>query len=185
MLAAGLVLTVARPLDAASFALTPAERDTAIRTGKRSVVSTEFGGEWTVRGEAPDQSLVVMTPFHRLALAARNSAFKGEELRPKDIDSVLKDHEGKLVVWATLRGSRADFARFYAPLLVRGQQEIKPSFVQNERTAWREEDGRYIARCFYVFPVEGVAPNDHIVVLVRDAEAKPAARFAIDLAAMR
>jgi hypothetical protein len=185
MLAAGLVLTIARPLDAASFALAPAEREAAMRVGKRSVVNAELGGEWTVRGDAPDQTLVVMTPFHRLALAARNSAFKGEELKPKDIESVLRDHEGKLVVWATLRGPRSDFARFYAPALVRGQQEIKPSFTQNERTAWREEDGRFTARCLYVFPVEGIGPNDTVTVVVRDSEQKPMARFTIDLAAMR
>jgi hypothetical protein len=185
LLAAALVLTLVRPLDAASFALTPAEREEAIRLGRKSVITTEFGGEWKVRGEGPDESLVVMTPFHRLALAARNSAFKSEEMRPRDVDSLMRDQQGKLVVWATVRGPRADFARFYVPALLRGQQEIKPSFVQNEHTALREEDGRFTARCLYVFPSEGLAPDDKVTLVVRDRDQRAMARFTVDLAAMR
>ena len=109
--------------------------------GRRSTVAADFGTEWRVAGEAPGQSLVVMTPFHRLALAARNSAFKSEEMRPRDVESLVQDQEGRLVLWATVRGAKPDFARFYVPLLYRGEQEIKPSFTQNERTALREEDG--------------------------------------------
>ena len=120
---------MARPLDAASFSLTPTERDEAVRMGRRSTVAADFGTEWRVAGEAPGQSLVVMTPFHRLALAARNSAFKSEELRPRDVESLVKDQEGRLVLWATVRGAKPDFARFYVPLLYRGEQEIKPSFT--------------------------------------------------------
>ena len=119
---------MARPLDAASFSLTPTERDEAVQMGRRSTVAADFGTEWRVAGEAPGQSLVVMTPFHRLALAARNSAFKSEELRPRDVESLVKDQEGRLVLWATVRGAKPDFARFYVPLLYRGEQEIKPSF---------------------------------------------------------
>jgi hypothetical protein len=183
--AAALVLTLARPLDAASFALTPAEREQAIQLGKKSVTSSDFGGEWQVRGESPEERVVVMTPFHRLALAARNSAFKSEEMRPRDVDSLLRDQEGKLVLWATVRGARPDFARFYVPALVRGPQEIKPSFVQNEHTALREEDGRFTARCLYVFPAEGLAPNDKLTLVVRDRDQWAMARFTVDLAAMR
>jgi hypothetical protein len=138
-----------------------------------------------VGGEAPGQSLVVMTPFHRLALAARNAAFKGEELRARDVDSIMRDQEGKLVLWATMRGAAPDFARFYTPLLVRGPQEIKPSFAQNERTALREEDGSYTARCMYVFPAAEIDPQAKVVLLVKDQEAKPVARFTVDLAAMK
>ena len=182
---AGLALSIARPLDAASFALTPGERDQAITLGRRSVVSPDFGAEWRVAGEAPGQSLTVMTPFHRLALAARNSAFKNEELRPRDVDSLLKDQEGRLVLWATVRGDKADFARFYAPLLVRGQQESKPSVTQNERTALREEDGVFTARCMYVFPAADLDGTSRVTLVVKTAEDKPVARFAVDLSAMR
>jgi hypothetical protein len=97
-----------------------------------------------------------MTPFHRLALAARNAAFKNDTLKPKDIDTVLKESTNKLMLWVTLRGDRIDFARFYVPLLLDGKTEIKPSFVQNERTALRAEGGGYAARCLYVFPVDGL-----------------------------
>ena len=181
----GFALAIGQPVGAVSFSLTPAERDDAIRAGRRSVVSSDFGAEWRVAGDSPGQSLVVMTPFHRLALAARNAAFKGEELRPRDIDSLVRDQEGKLVLWATMRGTRPDFARFYAPLLNRGQQEIKPSFTQNERTALREEDGSYTARCMYVFPAAEVDAKGKVVLVVKDQEAKPVARFTVDLAGMR
>ena len=182
---AGLALTIARPLDAASFALAPSEREEAIRMGRRSIVAADFGAEWRVGGEGPGQSLVVMTPFHRLALAARNSAFKNEEMRPRDVDSLLKDQEGKLVLWATVRGAKPDFARFYAPLLYRGQQEIKPSFTQNERTALREEDGTYTARCMYVFPAAELDAKGRVTLVVKDPDSKQIARFTVDLSAMR
>lgn len=183
--AAALIVTIAPPILAASFALTPAERDAAITLGRRSTVGTDFGAEWIVKGEAPGQSLVVMTPFHRLALAARNSAFKGEELKPRDVDSLVKDQEGRLVLWATVRGDKPDFARFYLPMLYRGQQEIKPSFTQNERTALREEDGTYTARCMYVFPSEGLDAKGRLTLVMKDPEQKPVARFNVDLSAMR
>ena len=50
---------------------------------------------------------MVMTPFHRLALAAQNSAFKSQDLKPKDVEALLKEPEGKLVPWATLRWGRS------------------------------------------------------------------------------
>ena len=183
--AAGLSLCVVRPLDAASFTLTPAERDEAIRAGKRSILSEEFGGEWKVGGDRPRQTLTVMTPFYRLALAARNAAFKSRELPPKDIGDLLREQEGRLTLWAALEGGKADFARFYTPVLVSGQQEIKASFRQNERTARREENGSYTARCLYVFPAERLRPNDTWVLIVRDSDDKPVAKFTVDLSAMR
>jgi len=185
LFAAGLALTVVRPIDAASFALMPGERDEAIRMGKRSIVTDDFGAAWRVGGERPGQILTVMTPFYRLALAARNSAFRNQDMKPRDVDSLLRDQEGKLVLWATLRGSKADFARFYAPALVQGPQEIKASFTQNEHTALREEDGSYTARCMYVFPAEGLNAKGKVTLVVKDPDDKPVARFTVDLAAMR
>lgn len=184
LLAAALWLTPARPLDAALFALTERDRTEAIRVGKRSVLGEEFGAEWTVAGVG-GQTVVVMTAFHRLALAARNSAFQNRELKPRDIDALLQEHEGKLLFWATLRGAKADFARFYAPALMVQQEEIKPTFTQNERTAARDDDGRFTARCLYVFPVEGLNPKAKVLLVVRDPDEKQVARFAVDLSAMR
>lgn len=184
-LAAALSLTwTSAPLDAALLTLTPQDRDEAMRTGRRSVIEESWGGEWRVdAGEG--QLVTVMTQFHRLALAARNSAFQDKELKPRDVDSVLKDQGGKLAFWATLRGGRADFARFYAPALLARQQEIKASFTQNERTALRGEDGRYTARCLYVFPTESLDPRATVTLLVRDAAEKVVAKFTVDLSAMR
>lgn len=181
----GLSLGAAAPLRAASFTLTPAERAEAIRVGARSTVSEEFGAGWKVGGERPGQSLTVMTPFHRLALAARNSAFKSQELPPKEIDDLLRDQEGRLTLWAAFEGSKADFARFYTPVLVSGRQEIKPSFRQNERTGRRESNGSYTARCLYVFPAAELKPGDTLVLIVKDADDKQVAKFTLDLSTMR
>lgn len=182
--ALALWLATGPPAAAASFTLSEAERQEALRFGRRSVASEEFGGEWKVRDGA-GQSGTVMTPFHRLALAARNAAFKKETLRPRDINSVLKESSGKLTFWVTLRGARADFARFYVPVLLDGRSEIRASFVQNERTALREEDGRYAARCLYVFPAERLSGKGRLTLVVRDPDDKERARFMVDLSAMR
>jgi hypothetical protein len=178
-------LAVIQPLDAASFALTPGEREAAIAMGKQSVVTEQFGLEWTVNGDAPGQVVTVMTPFYRLALAARNSAFRSEDLRPADVQTLLKAQEGMLTLWVTLSGDRIDFARLYAPVLMRGGQEIKASFTQNERTARREEDGRYTARCLYAFPSDGLKADDRLTLTVKDSSNKAVARFALNLATIR
>lgn len=182
VLAVGLV--AATPGEAISVALTDRDRDQAIRAGKKSIVSEEFGGEWRVKDGA-GQTAVVMTPFHRLALAARNSAFQSKELRPRDVDSLLKKTEGTIAFWVTLRGGSAEFARYYTPEIIAGSQTVRPSFVQNERTAIRQDDGRYAAQCVYSFPAEGLDPRGRVVLVVKDADEKEVAKFTVDLAAMR
>jgi len=184
MLAAALSLTWVPPLDALLFTLTPRDRDEAVRAGRRSVTDENWGGEWRVDAGA-GQFVTVMTPFHRLALAARNSAFQDRQLKPRDVESALKDQEGKLVFWATLRGGRVDFARHYAPALLAHQQEIKASFAQNERTALRGDDGQYTARCLYVFPAAGIDPRATVTLVVRDVEDQAVAKFTVDLSTMR
>lgn len=183
-MAIGLSLACSAPGDAALFLLMPRDREEAVRVGRRSITREEWAGEWRVNGTA-GQLVTVMTPFHRLALAARNSAFQDKELKPREIESVLKAQQGKVEFWATLRGDRVDFARFYAPLLMAQRREIKASFVQNERTALRGEDGRYTARCLYVFPAEGLDPRGAVTLLVRDGEEKTVATFTVDLSSMR
>jgi hypothetical protein len=184
VLAAGLSLICGAPTDAALFTLMPGDKDDAVRVGRRSVTAETWGGEWRVDGGA-GQVVTVMTPFHRLALAARNSAFKNKELTPRDVESVLKNQQDKVVFFTTLRGGRVDFARFYTPMLLERQREIKASFTQNERTALRGEDGQYTARCLYVFPAEGVDPRGTVTLLVRDNEEKVVAKFTVDLSTMR
>jgi len=186
LLGIGIILwpTIGQPAAAASFTLEERERQDAIVAGRRSVVSEEFGAEWRARN-ASGETLIVMTPFHRLALAARNAAFKGEVLKPKDIDNAVKETGGKLTVWVTLKGGTPDFARFYAPLLLDGKTEIKPSFVQNERTALRAEDGAYAARCLYVFPAAGLSGTGRFTLVVRNPDEKEVSTFTVDLSAMR
>jgi len=181
-LAVGLIGVA--PGEAVSFALTDRDREQAVRAGKKSIVAEEFGTEWRLK-DASGQTLTVMTPFHRLALAARNSMFRSQELKRKDVEALMKDYEGKLAFQVTLRGGKTDFARFYAPKLVAEAQEVKASFVQNERTALREDDGRYAAQCLYVFPAEGLNPKGRVVLVVKDADEREVAKFTVDLAAMR
>lgn len=184
LLTAGLWILAVSPSAAASFALSEREREAALQFGRRSVITEGFGSEWRVQGPA-GQSLVVMTPFHRLALAARNTTFKNEALAPKEIESLLKEESGKLTFWTTLRGGKPDFARFLVPALLDGRAEIKPTFVQNELTALPEEDGRYAARCLYVFPADRLNPSGQVTLVVRDPSEKEVARFKVDLSTMR
>jgi hypothetical protein len=181
-LAAGLIGV--SPGEAVSFALSDRDREQAVRAGKKSIVVEEFGTEWRLK-DASGQTIVVMTPFYRLALAARNSTFRSQELKPRDVDALMKDYEGKLAFRVTLRGGKTDFARFYAPMLVAGAQEVKASFVQNEHTAIREDDGRYAAQCLYVFSAGKLDPKGQVVLVVKDADEREVAKFTVDLAAMR
>jgi hypothetical protein len=187
----GLIATVVlwpatgQPAAAAAFSLSDGEQQAAIRAGQRSLADAAFGAEWTQRDES-GQALTVMTPFHRLALAARNAAFRGSTLSPKDVTSALKGSERGLELWVTLRGDRPDFARLYVPALLGTRTaDVKPRFVQNERTALRDEDGRYTARCQYVFPAEAVNGSGRVTLVVRDGEEREKAKFTVDLAAMR
>jgi len=182
VLAVGLVGVT--PGEAVSFALADRDREQAIRMGKKSIIEEQFGAEWRLK-DASGQTLVVMTPFHRLALAARNSAFRSQELKPNDIQSTLKNIEGKLNFRVTLRGGKTDFARFYTPTLLAGSQEVKAIFVQNERTALREDDGRFAAQCVYEFSADGIDPKGRVVLVVKDADEREVAKFTVDLAAMR
>ncbi len=172
------------PLGAASFQLTPQQIDEAILAGGRSAGVEEFGREWQVVN-SDGRSVSVVTPFHRLALIARNAALKDEPLRQRDVARALRESRDRLSFWVMLRGPREDFASRFQPVLTSRGKEIKASFVQNERTARREEDGRYLARCLFSFPVADLDPNGKITLVVRDHEGRNVARFSVDLAAMR
>ena len=173
------------PLSAASFSLTPQEIQAAIRFGQRAIVNEKFDREWNLTNTS-GETLKVVTPFFRLAQAARNAAFKSGTLKQREIDSLLKEHQGRLVLWADLRGPREDFARWYQPVLVvQGKAEIKPDFVQNERTALRQADGRFLSRSVYAFPANDLDGKGRVTLLVRDSDDKEVARFVVDLSAMR
>lgn len=184
LLAAAVALGAAADAAAVSLTLGEAEQRAAVRDGTRSIVSETFDREWRVAGE-DGASLVVLTPFHRLVLAARHAAFKNDPLTPTDIAKVLKQDAQRLVVWVQLRGPSESFARYYVPRLADGPREIKASFVQNERTALRQEDGTYLARCVYGFPVRDLDPNARVVLTVADGDGRDVTRFTIDLASMR
>ena len=72
----------------------------------------------------------------------------------------------------------------HLPRLV-GDREIKPTFVQNERTAQRQDDGRYLARCVYGFPTRDINGRGPATLIVADGDGRDVSRFAIDLGKMR
>ena len=169
---------------AASFTLGPEARSDAVRVGARSVTSESFDAEWRVVNPSGD-SVNVITPFHRLVLAARHAAFKNERLKDEEGDKLLRGQQDRLVIWAQLRGPREDFARFYAPRIVQGDREIAPAFVQNERTAVRVDGAGFLARCVYRFPTKDLTASARLLLIIRDADGRDVTRFTIDLASMR
>jgi len=66
-----------------------------------------------------------------------------------------------------------------------GAREIEPTFVQNERTAARLEDGAYLARCVYGFPTRDVTGRSRVLLIIRDVDGRDVSRFSIDLSTMR
>jgi hypothetical protein len=179
-----LVAATAGHATAASFTLDDPARREAIRLGERSTLAEGFDREWRVTGE-DGTGLSVMTPFHRLAVAARHAAFKKESLKPAEVERVLKQDAQRLVVWVHLRGPSEDFARHYVPRLVDGPREIRASFVQNERTALRQDDGGFLARCVYGFPIQDINARGRLALVIADADGRDLRTFTIDLETMR
>lgn len=172
------------PALAASLALTEREKVEALSVGRQSVTRESFDAEWHVANGSGD-SVIVLTPFHRLVIAARHAAFKNETLSAAERDRLLKEQENRLVVWARLHGRREDFARFYEPRLLLRGGEIRPTFVQNEWTALPEAGGGFLARCVYGFPVKDLTGTSRVALVVRDADGRDVSQFTIDLARMR
>jgi hypothetical protein len=169
---------------AASFSLEAQQRTEALRVGTQSITQDSFDTEWRVTNQAGD-SVMIITPFHRLVLAARNAAFKNEPMKEREPEKLLKEQQDRLVIWTNLRGPRPDFARFFVPRLLLGDREIEPTFVQNERTAAPLEGGRYLARCVYGFPAKELEAKSRVVLVVRNPDGRDVSRFTIDLASMR
>jgi len=173
------------PAGAALLTLSDREQAEALRVGQRSVTKeTGFDAEWRVEN-ATGEHLTVITPFYRLALAARNAAFKNEVMKPRDRDRMLQDLRERLMFWVHLQGTREDFARYYTPRLLVGDLEIEPAFVQNERTGLRQTNGSFLARSVYAFPTKDVTGQSKVVLVIRDPEGQLVSRFALDLAKMR
>ncbi len=173
------------PAGAALLTLSDREQTEAMGVGQRSVTKeTDFDAEWRV-DNAAGEHLTVITPFYRLALAARNAAFKNEVMKPQDRDKMLQDLRERLMFWVHLRGKREGFARYYTPRLLVADLEIEPVFVQNERTGLRQTNGSFLARSIYAFPIKDVTGKSKVVLVIRDPEGELVSRFAVDLAKMR
>ncbi len=172
------------PALGASFTLSPAEREQALRVGQRSVTNDAYDAEWRMVNQDGD-TVMVLTPFHRLVLAARHAAFRNERVKPDEPARLLREQRDRLLIWTRLHGRRADFARYFAPRLLVGEREVEPAFVQNEQTAARQEDDRYLARCVYGFPIRDITGTSRVLLVVRDADGRDVSRFTIDLSTMR
>ena len=156
----------------------------ALRVGEKSVSNDAFDAEWRVTNGTGD-AVSVLTPFHRLVVAARHATFNGKSLKPADPEKILKENRERLVLWVELHGGTEGFARLYAPRLVVGDREIRAAFVQNERTANRQDNGRYLARCVYGFPTRDLDGRARASLIVADGDGRDVSTFTIDLAKMR
>ncbi len=179
-----VALALAVPAAAASFTLSPQQQEQARVLGRRSITSETFEGEWRVNG-GTGENLIVITPFYRLALAARHAAFKNEPVKSGDQEKMLAELKDRLLFWVHLRGKSEDFARYYTPRLIIEDREIEPAFVQNERTSLRQDGGAFVARSVYAFPNKELTPTSRVVLVVRDPDGAQITRFTIDLARMR
>jgi hypothetical protein len=173
------------PAAAALLTLTEAQQAEALRVGERSVTrETGFDAEWRVENAA-GESVTVMTPFYRLALASRNAAFKNETVKSGNRDKLLQELRDRLMMWVHLHGPKEDFARYYAPRLLVADREIAPVFVQNERTGLRQANGTFLARSVYAFPSREITGQSKLELVIRDPNGQLMSRFAIELAKMR
>lgn len=184
---AGLLWLAAGTAPAAAFVPVLSDRDiaAALDAGEKAIAQENFDEEWRLPpGDCAE--IEVTTPFYRVAAAARQAAFKNEPLADKDRQEAIERGKGRIQLKATMPGKAVDFARWYDPVLVAGRQEIKASFVQNERTALKQEDGRFAARNIYVFPVEGLPAQGTVTLVVRHRiDKKEVCRTSIDLSKMR
>jgi hypothetical protein len=178
--AAGGVASVS----AASLTLTEAQTQEAVRVGTKSVTESPFGEEWRV-DSGDGNSVVVLTPFHRVALAARQAAFRSEELRPGDTARMLRDQRDRLVFLAEIIGPREDFALGLRPQLRSGDRFIKAAFVQNEHTPSPRAGGGFLARCVWTFPISELTGTSRVALVVQDRDAREVQTFTIDLGRMR
>lgn len=181
------VLAWTAPAAAASLTLSDPQKREALRAGERSIIHEQevFDSDWQVTNGSGER-VKVITPFYRLAEAARQAAFKNEPMKPGEPDKLLRGQQDRLILWAYLRGDSEDFARFYAArLLMPDGLEIEQVKAQNERTAKRQADGTYLARCVYWFPTKEITGTSRVVLVVRDFNGNDVARFAIDLQKMR
>jgi hypothetical protein len=159
----------------------------AIEAGIASITQDEFAEEWQLRLPGGEE-VVVSTPFSRLALAARQAAIKGESLTERQRQEQIDRGKGRIQLLVTMHGGpRRSFARFYQPVLLVNGREVKPTFVQNERTPLQQEDGRLAARNVYVFALEGLPENGTVTLVVRAAppEQKEVLRAKLDLGKFR
>ena len=180
-----MAVTLAPPgADAAALVLTDRLKQEAVRTGQRSITVDAYDAEWKMSNSS-GETVTVFTPFHRVALAARHAAFRNEPMKPGEPDKLLKEQGDRLLLWANLKGPREDFARYYVPRLLIGDREIGASFVQNERTALKDETGKYVARCVYGFPTKELTGSSRVVLTVRNPDGEDVSQFTIDLSTMR
>ena len=181
---AGMAPVSATAAAGATFAMGDSQKRQALDYGRQSATRENYDAEWRVTNGG-GETVVVLTPFHRLVIASRHATFRDEPLRPNEPDRLLREQKDRLVVALELRGPQEDFTRLYVPELEIGDRKVKAAFVQNDRTAARLDDGAYLARCTYAFPLRELRGTSRVALVVRDADGREARRFTIDLGTMR
>jgi hypothetical protein len=169
---------------AASLVLDEAGKQAALTYGRTSADRETFDAEWRVRNAAGDV-VSVLTPFHRVAIAARHATFRNETVRPGDPDRLLRQQKDRLVLQAEVRVADDAYARQLVPELSLGERNVKAAFVQNDRAPLRLDDGGYLARCTWAFPLKELTGSSRLTLVLRDRNARDVGRFTIDLAKMR
>lgn len=169
---------------AASFVLTEAGKQSALAYGKSTAHRDAFDAEWRVKNAAGDV-VNVITPFHRLVIASRHATFRDEPMTPGEPDKLLRELKDRLMLEVELHGRSGEFARLLVPELRVGERTIKAAFVQPDHAPLHLEDGGYLARCVFTFPVKELTGAARVTLVVRDRDEREMSRFAIDLSRMR
>ena len=175
------------PTAAAAMIPTLSSRDVqaALDAGEQGIAQEDFGEEWHVT--YPDGvEIVVLTPFARLAHAARRAALKSEPMTDKQRQEQIDRGKTSLQLTVTMFGPSADFPKWYRAALRVGDREVKSTFDQNEATPLRLPDGRFTARNVYTFPLEGLPPRGTVTLIVNHLiRKKEVLRVPLDLGKMR
>ena len=131
------------------------------------------------------ESVTVLTPFHRLVVAARHAAFKNEPVTPSEVSRVLRQDAGRLVMWVQLRGKREDFARHFAPKRP-GRHPRDQALLRAERAHGPAPGGRRLRGPLRVrLPLRDLNGRDRLALRVADSDGRDVSRFTIDLSTMR
>ena len=197
----GLVLvlwwTATLPAEALWVDPGPEQIQEAIRWGKanleeRKAKGLEIDGEdaeWEVNlGEGKGKGRVYLqSPFAMISFEARKYAAIQMEVPSWQIDSILLQTKGKLLMSIALYGKERYFARKYRVFLEADGKRIEPNWVDVHRgVSYGLDDSEAPLRAAYnvAFPLEKINPNSLVTLIAVDPQGNET-RFPFDLSKMR